>query len=122
LLAVSSVAAAQNFQVSGKVVTANKQKPLPGVSILEVGTGNGTVTDGNGHFSLTVASGNASLRFSFIGYKTKVVKVNGRSTITVELQSSVENMNQLVVTALGIKRHANSLSYSTQSIPSKELT
>lgn len=71
LLCISSIAAAQTFQVSGKVVTAKDQSPLAGVSILEVGTQNGTITDANGHFSLQVTSGNASLRFSFIGFKPK---------------------------------------------------
>src|SRR5699024_816637 len=121
LLGMNSTAAAQNFRVSGKVVTANNQEPLIGVSILEVGTQNGTTTDANGQFSITVSNESASLRFSYIGYQTKTVKVNGRSNITVEMKSTVSNLNQLVVTALGIKRQKKALGYSVTEIKPKNV-
>jgi outer membrane receptor protein involved in Fe transport len=122
LLGIGSSALAQNFQVTGKVIAAKNKSPLTGVNILEVGTQNGTTTDQDGNFSITVSSKNASLRFTYIGYKTKKVKVNNRSHITVKLQASIGKLNQVVVTALGIKQESNSISYATQSVPTAELT
>ncbi len=116
LLGLNSVASAQNFKVTGKVITAENQTPLVGVNILEVDTQNGTTTDQDGNFSITVSSKNASLRFTFIGYKTQVVKVNGQSQITVQLQSEVSKLNQVVVTALGITRQKKSLGYSVTEV------
>src|SRR5699024_10683175 len=60
-------------------------------------------------------------RFSYIGYQTKTVEVNGRSNITVQMKSTVSNLNQLVVTALGIKRQKKALGYSVTEIEPKDV-
>jgi TonB-linked SusC/RagA family outer membrane protein len=121
LLVLNSVVSAQNFKVNGKVVTAENQTPLAGVNILEVDTQNGTTTDQDGNFSITVSSKNARLRFTFIGYKTQVVKVNGKSQITVQMQSKVSKLNQVVVTALGITKQKKSLGYSVSNVEPSDI-
>lgn len=104
LLGMNSIAFAQTFEVSGTVYGSVNHNPLVGVNILEVGTSRGTVTNLSGQFSMKVSGPDASLRFSFIGFKTQTVELNGRHNITIVLQSTVSNLNQVVVTALGIKQ------------------
>src|SRR5699024_6942499 len=87
--------------VTGTVTDAQTGNPLIGVNILVVGTSNGTATDADGHYSLQVESLQDTLRFSYIGYKTKVIPIRGRSTINVVLESSVADLNQVVVIGFG---------------------
>src|SRR5688572_7145222 len=75
---------AQQTTVSG--VVRDAEAPLPGVSILEKGTSQGTATDADGKFTLAVSS-DAVLVFSFIGYKTQEIAVNGRTTIDLTMES-----------------------------------
>lgn len=97
ILVGSSVAWAQSDTVSGTVTNAQTGDPMIGVNILVVGTTTGTVTDANGHYSLTVSSLQDTLRFSFIGFQTKTVPIDGRRTINVALQPKVISGQQLVV-------------------------
>lgn len=94
---------------------------LPGVSVKVKGTQVGTSTDVDGRFSLT-APDNATLVFNYIGYVVKEVPVNNQTTLNVTLESSSTALSEVVVTALGIKREAKSLTYSTQSVSPKSLT
>ncbi|UII32294.1 TonB-dependent receptor [Fulvivirga ulvae] len=91
-------ALAQN-QVSGTVLDSNKE-PLPGVTILEKGTTNGTASDANGDFQLTV-SDNATLIFSFIGFSPKEVPVNGQTAISIELEEDISMLGEVVVIGYG---------------------
>lgn len=106
--------------VHGKV-TNSKGEPLVGVSVEVKGTNNGTSTDGGGNYSINVPE-NGILVFSFIGFKTKEVAVNNQIIINEKLQEANTALNEVVVTALGIKRESRSLTYSTQSVSTKELT
>lgn len=91
--------------VTGIITDAGTGDPLPGVNILVIGTSTGTATDINGHYSLQVESLQDTLRFSFIGYKTKKVPISGRATIDVTLKSTViASGNQLVVVGYGSKK------------------
>ena len=92
--------------VKGKVVDSN-QSALAGVSILVKGTTKGTVTDGSGNFTISVAK-NASLIFQSLGFATKTVEVSGRTTIDVVLEATSQDLDEVVVTALGIKRETKS--------------
>lgn len=107
--------------VSGTVTDAATGNPLVGVNILVVGTSTGTATDGNGHYSLTVSSLQATLRFSYIGYKTQTVQINGRTTVNIAMKSAIAGLNQVVVTALGRKSTTRSLGYATEQISAKSL-
>ncbi len=103
-----------NKVVTGKVVD-DKGLPLPGVSIKVKGTGTGTVSDVNGGFSINVPD-NAVLVISFIGYDTQEISVAGRSSINVTMRSASQNLNEVVVTALGIKKDERKLGYSATTV------
>jgi TonB-linked SusC/RagA family outer membrane protein len=112
---------AQDFEVTGTVVSADNQSPLPGVNIREAGTSRGTVTGPDGGFSLAVDSPQDTLTFSFIGYQTKTVPVDGRSEIRVVLETESQELEGVVVTALGIERQQRSVGYATSSIEAQDL-
>ena len=100
LLLNSTMMFAQNA-VSGQVKDQTGE-PLIGVSILEQGTNNGTVTDINGNFRLNVAQGK-TLNISYIGYKTQAVRVSGNS-LNVVLEEENTNLNEVVVVGYGTMR------------------
>lgn len=120
LLAVP-VASAQEFQVEGTVVAADDGSPLPGVNVVETGTQNGTTTNAEGAFSLEVNSPQASLTFSYVGFATQTVEIDGRSELTVELETRAEELEGVVVTALGIERQQQSLGYATSEVEAEDL-
>ncbi|MCJ8163284.1 TonB-dependent receptor [Pontibacter sp. E15-1] len=94
--------------VEGKVTSSENAEGLPGVTVLVKATGNGTVTDGEGRYKLTVASPNAELTFSFISFKTKTVSLNGRSRVDVSLDTDAQALDEVVVIGYGqqLKREA----------------
>lgn len=107
--------------VSGTAVSEADGLGIPGVTVSEKGTTNGTITDFEGKFSIKVASGNATLIFSFMGMKTIEEPVNSRSVINVKLASSDIGLDEVVVTALGIKRDRKALGYSMSSLKAEDL-
>jgi len=115
------LALAQTSFIAGIVREKESNQPLPGVTILEKGTTNGTVTAPNGEFRLSVNQG-AVVQFSFIGMKTQEVKTDNRSTIELWLEPVTEEISDVVVTALGIKREKKVLGYSVQDIGGKEIS
>ena len=104
--------------VSGVVSEADGQ-PLIGVNVLEVGTSNGTISDLDGSYSLSVADG-ASLVFSFTGFDSQTIAVGSQSVINLTLQAGVA-LQEVVVTALGISREKKSLTYSAQTVNTDDL-
>ncbi|HWJ27099.1 MAG TPA: carboxypeptidase-like regulatory domain-containing protein, partial [Flavisolibacter sp.] len=106
--------------VSG-IVTNNNGEPMSGVSIFLKGSSLGTSTDEDGKFRISIPPGGV-LIFSFVGYETQEVPVNNQTVINIGLRQSLAKLNEVVVTALGIKREAKSLTYSTQSVSTKQLT
>ncbi len=119
LLLVSFGSFAQ--QISGKVTSAQDDSPLPGVSVIVKGTTSGTSTDANGNYTLANASGSV-LVFSFVGYNPQEVTVGNRSTINVQLSEDAQSLQEVVVTALGIKKDAKKLGYATSTVNSEALT
>lgn len=103
LLSGMSVAFAQNA-IKG-TVTDKTGSPLPGVTVKVKGTQNGTQTDANGHYSIN-ASGNATLIFSFIGYVTQEVPVNGRTSLNVVITDAATGLNEVVVIGYGTQKKA----------------
>lgn len=93
---------------------------VPGTTVLQKGTNNGTVTDANGNFSINVP-GDATLVFSFVGMKTIEEPVNGRSRITITMLSEDVGLDEVVVTALGIKRDTRALGYSISRVEGVDL-
>jgi TonB-linked SusC/RagA family outer membrane protein len=86
--------------VTGKVTSSDDGSPLPGVNILEKGTTNGTVSDADGSFKISVGA-NAVLDFSFIGYVTQAVTVGNQTSINVVLQADVTALQEVVVIGYG---------------------
>ena len=103
------------IEVKGKVVS-EENEPLPGVNVIIKGTSNGTVTDIDGTFSLSVPDENSILVFSFIGLVNLEVVVGNQSNIEVVMQEDSRQLSEVVVTALGIQREERSLGYSVQNI------
>lgn len=102
----------------GTIVDAQGE-PLIGVSILEVGTTNGTITDIDGKFTLQVASG-ATLEISYIGYKTQQLTATPDFG-TIKMSDDTEVLQEVVVTALGIKREKKALGYAMQEVKGESL-
>ncbi|UII23701.1 SusC/RagA family TonB-linked outer membrane protein [Fulvivirga ligni] len=96
----ASLVMAQEQTVTGKVTSASDAEVLPGVNVIVSGTTKGTTTDFNGEFSINVP-GNASLVFSFIGYKTTEVPVNGRSVLNITLEDDIAQLDEVVITGYG---------------------
>lgn len=108
--------------VSGTVVDASSNLSLPGVNIIVKGTSQGVTSDFDGKYSIEVSGENAVLVFSYIGYTSKEVPVNGQTVIDVSLVEDVSQLDEVVVTALGIKKEKKALSYAVQEVDSESLT
>lgn len=107
-------------EVSGKVTGADDHLPIPGVNVLEKGTKKGTVTDASGAYKIEV-SNNSVLVFSSVGYLKKEVPVSGQSVIDAELESDVNQLDEIVVTALGQTEEKRALGYSLQEVKSEAI-
>ncbi len=107
-------------KVSG-TVTDPEGISIPGVSVVQKGTTNGTTTDADGKYSLSVSSANADLQFSFVGMTTVTEALNGRSVINLKMKSESVGINEVVVTALGIQREKKTLTYASQQVSGTEL-
>lgn len=115
IAAIISTAFYEPVTVTGKV-TDEKGSPLAGVSVFEKGMKNGTSTDAAGTFTLKVSSSKTSLVFSFVGYNSKEVKVNGQTSLTVSLKPGEQKLEEVVVTGMGVQREKNALGYSNATI------
>ena len=116
---VFSVLAQRN--VAGKVTDADNGEPIPGVNVILKGTTNGTTTDFDGNYSVSVPDEGGILVFSFIGLISQEVTIGTRSTIDVGMQSDVQELQEVVVTALGISKDRKALGYGVSSINSEVL-
>ena len=106
---------AQNT-VTGTVTDSNSGIPLAGANIVEKGTNNGVSTDFDGNYSINVSGSSSILVVSYIGYTNQEITVNNQSAINVALVEDASQLDEIVVTALGIKRERKSLGYSVQEI------
>ena len=102
-------------------VSDEKGTKLSRVSVMVKGSSLGTTTDNNGKFSLT-APGNGTLIFSSVGYKSTEVGIEGRTVIDISLTADNQNLGEVIVTALGIKKQARSLGYSATSVKPEDLS
>ena len=107
--------------ISG-TVTDNSGVPLPSVNVVEKGTTNGTSSDFDGNFELNVSSSTATLVFSSLGFATKEVGLAGQSRISVSLDEDAEQLGEVVVTALGIKKEAKAIGYAATEVGGEELS
>ena len=111
-------AVAQAQRATGKVLDETGE-PLPGVSVIVAGKAGGVSTDFDGNFSLAAKPGDV-IKFSYIGYKPVDVKFDGKP-INITLQPDAANLDEVVVTALGIKKDRKALGYSVSEMKSDEI-
>lgn len=115
-------AAAQQRQVSGKV-SDETGTPLPGVNVIVKGSAaSGTITDGNGAYTLSVNGDDAVLAFSFIGFATQEVTVGSQTTIDVTLLEGIATLDEVVVSSFGIEKEKKALGYSVTQIGGDKFT
>ncbi len=100
LLIFATLSFAQT-KVSGRVVSGDDDEPIPGVNIIEKGTANGTITDGNGNYSIQVEGPTSVLQFSFVGYQATEQPVGNQSTIDISMAASVSELSEVVVIGYG---------------------
>jgi TonB-linked SusC/RagA family outer membrane protein len=110
-----------DIAIRGKVVD-EKEMGLPGVSVLIKGTTRGTTTNADGDFQLEVPNATSVLVFSYVGYESKEITVGSRTTFTVALTPESKALEEVVVTALGIKKQAKSIGYATATVSPEEMT
>jgi len=118
ILGVSSL---QAQTVTGTITDATDGSTLPGVNVIIKGTSNGVSADFDGNYSIEAKEANAILVFSYMGYTTKEVAVNGKAIINVALEQSAESLNEVVVTALGIKKETKKLGFAVTEVKGAEL-
>lgn len=106
--------------ISG-VISDNGGEPLIGVTVVEKGTNNGTVTDFDGNYIITTQTAHPVLVFSYVGYQSKEVSVTDNK-LNVTLDDSAQELGEVVVTALGIKRSEKALSYNVQKVGNEAIT
>ncbi|HPW27682.1 MAG TPA: carboxypeptidase-like regulatory domain-containing protein, partial [Tenuifilaceae bacterium] len=111
LLVGITMAQAQTVRITGTVTSSEDGMPMPGVSVIVPGTTIGASTNIDGKYEINVPTTAASLSFSFVGYATQEVAIAGRSVIDVVLKSEAVEMEEVVVTALGIKREKREVTY-----------
>lgn len=116
---INSYGAENAVPVKG-IIRDETGAPVAGATVLVKGTTNGTQTDVNGHFNLNASPGDI-LVIRFIGYDTQEIKIGDNTNFVIDLKKNTGSLNEVVVTALGIKREARSLGYSAQTISGADM-
>jgi len=120
LLLVCTFSVAQTT-ITGTITSAQDGQTLAYVNIL-ADQNNGTISDNSGYYSITIPEETEHLTFSFIGYKTQQIAINNQSVINVVLEEDTSNLDEVVITALGLERDTKELGYVVQSLKSEGLT
>jgi len=119
-LALSIGWASAQTKATGTVVSADDGQPVIGASVIVKGTSSGTITDANGNFSINLPGNSKVLIFSFVGMKT--VELAAKGNMQIQLQSDARQIDEIVVTAMGLSRSSKSLGYAASTVKSDELT
>ncbi len=112
---------AQTRIITGTVTSAEDAMPIPGVSVAVKGTTIGTVTNIDGEYSLKAPEDAETLVFSFVGMEQQEVAISGSLKIDVTMQAQTIGVDEVVVTALGIRKEAKALGYSVQEVDGTDL-
>ncbi|MAT54986.1 MAG: SusC/RagA family TonB-linked outer membrane protein [Saprospirales bacterium] len=121
MLALMSISAMLAQRTVSGTVTDTKGEPLIGVSIFARGTSVGTVTDIDGTYSLNVPEGVNTLVFSYTGFETKEVSLGASNVIDVQMEEAVEQLSEVVVTGLGIRKEKKALGYGVTTLDQSAL-
>jgi|JI61114C2RNA_FD_contig_121_20926_length_6511_multi_12_in_0_out_0_4 TonB-linked SusC/RagA family outer membrane protein len=113
---------AQDRVINGKVTSSEDGSTLPGVNVVMKGTTNGSVTDGNGNYKLSVPNSGGVLSFSFIGFLTREVEIGSKSTIDIQLESDVQQLSEVVVSAGGLIVQKKELGNFTTTVKASDIT
>ncbi|WP_026776674.1 SusC/RagA family TonB-linked outer membrane protein [Polaribacter sp. Hel_I_88] len=119
ILFVTSISFSQ-IKISGTITDKITGEGIPSVTI-STSTENGTTSSIDGTYSITVQDKNQMLTFSYLGYKTQKIKVDNQTTINIQLEEIETNLNEIVVTALGLNRKTKELGYVVQELKAKDL-
>jgi TonB-linked SusC/RagA family outer membrane protein len=111
----------QNSTVRGKITAAADGTALPGVSVIVKGGTIGTTSDAEGNYSLSVPQGKDVLIYSFIGYAAQEATIGNREVIDIQLAEDINDLQEVVVTALGIQKDKKSLGYAIQEVKGADL-
>ena len=122
MVLISSTALFAQRTITGTVTDNVDGLPLPGVNVIVQGTATGSITSADGTYSLDIPEGDVTLQFSFIGYEVLTVPVGNSTVIDAVLEPAAYEMDEVVVTALGIQRQEKTLTYAQQSVDGDELT
>ena len=94
-------ASSQEKSITGTVNSVSEDSSIPGVNIIEKGTLNGTITDPDGKFSITVASSESVLQFTYVGMETQEILVGNQSSIDVSMIDDITQLSEVIVTGYG---------------------
>ncbi|MEM6264087.1 MAG: SusC/RagA family TonB-linked outer membrane protein [Bacteroidota bacterium] len=121
VLGLSIGSALAQSKVSGTVTDASTGDALEGVAVVVKGTTIGAFTDAKGEYTLQVPADASSILFTFVGKKTEEITLSGQSTINIALQEDILQVDEVVVTALGISREKKALGYSVEGVDGDQI-
>lgn len=121
LFAISLQIFAQDRTITGTVTSSKDKSTIPGVTISVPGTTTATSTDIDGKYSIIVGAGVTKLHVSGVGFKTKDVDVTASNELNIEVEEDVLKLDEVVVTALGVKKEKKAVGYSAQTVSSDQL-
>lgn len=121
LLFMAASVMAQTRNISGRVTDAANNTGIPGVVVKVKGSSSAVATNNDGGYTINVPGTGAVLTFSYIGYQTREAAVGTGNVLNISLATDSKELNEVVVTALGIKRDARSLAYSSQGVSGEDL-
>ena len=107
--------------VSGKVISSVDREGLPGVTVQAKGTSTGVITDLEGNYRIQVPEEANTLVFSFVGFTSQEVQIGNRSVIDVTLREDVKQLQEVVVTAVGIERESRALGYAIENVAGQKV-
>ena len=120
-LASMQFAFAQTRTINGKVTSSEDGQGIPGVTIQVKGTAVGTVTDIDGNYSLEVKPSYNTLIFQYVGMKTQTIAIGDQNNINIAMDPDVLEMEEVVVTAIGIPKESKALGYTVQEVTAEDI-
>jgi TonB-linked SusC/RagA family outer membrane protein len=118
---VCSITGMAQIKITGTIEDGKTEQPLQGATVTVKNKTLSTVTDAKGKFEISVTDQNATLVVSFISYESKEISLNGRTSLNIQLNPSNRELNEVVVTALGITRQSKALGYAVQKVGGSEI-